>query len=141
VRLPQWDTSSSIYSVHSDVSSLRSIDEDRETSAEEPDKEQCLTPYIEFRADSGYQSSFDGYHDREQIALRELWGVIDGLLGPGTNRLGDYDARSIASSMEGLGKVVGGWDGSVKRGSGQSGQAVPQNGPWWRGFRQGLMLS
>lgn len=128
-----------MYSAHSDVSSLRSSDEGQETSAEEPEEEEYLTPFL--KSDSWYQTSNDGYHDREQNALRELWGVIDGLLGPGTKRLGDYDTRSSASDMGESGMIVGGWDGSMKRDTGENGQGLQQDAAWWRGFRQGLMLS
>jgi hypothetical protein len=86
---------------------------------------------------------------QEQAALRELWGVIDGMLGgPDTNlEEYDYDARSVggASSIyspwegvhEGRGDTPGGSNGSSEDVAVHTGY----EGSWWRSFRQGLLLS
>ncbi|KAK4151061.1 hypothetical protein C8A00DRAFT_36290 [Chaetomidium leptoderma] len=145
--LPQWDTSSSIYTFETlDVESLLSPKEGQGSQREEVEEEveEYLTPFLQSRPVSLFGRSQDGYEEREQTALKELWGVIDGLLGPGTG-LGDYDATSIASSMEGLGKALRGLEGGdSSRNSGvrvDSVYGVQQEAAWWRAFRQGLLLS
>ncbi|KAK4234982.1 hypothetical protein C8A03DRAFT_37197 [Achaetomium macrosporum] len=137
---------------------------------EEPDVERGATPDSEQTSDVGHNTPYAepapglesrpgvvdeyGYpeqaHQQEQAALRELWGVIDGMLGPDTN-LGDYDARSVSaassiySPWEGTG--VDGWNDALRQGSNGSGDRVhgvceaPQKAGWWRAFRQGLLLS
>ncbi|KAL2255972.1 hypothetical protein VTK26DRAFT_2404 [Humicola hyalothermophila] len=47
------------------------------------------------------------YADRERDALRELWGAVDALLGPGSG-LGDYDATSTIDTTGTIG-----WDRMV----------------------------
>ncbi|KAK4040971.1 hypothetical protein C8A01DRAFT_15212 [Parachaetomium inaequale] len=139
--VPQWDASSSIYSVYTgEVPTMHANDDGADSWGQED--EEYTTPYLAMRPDSrGTQQQQQGYQEREQDALRELWGVIDGLLGPG-KRLGDYDAKSIASmdSLANL-KAAGGWDGAVKRSSGDSDQTLYGEATWWRAFRQGLLLS
>ncbi|KAK3309431.1 uncharacterized protein B0T15DRAFT_3165 [Chaetomium strumarium] len=106
-----------------------------------------------------------GYYEQqqaqqqEQAALRELWGVIDGMLGPGTN-LRDYDARSVSAASS----IYSPWDGvdvddvwndglrqqgGISSSSSSSssedtvvpdGYEAPQKAGWWRSFRQGLLL-
>lgn len=100
---------------------------------------EATTPYLAAKPDTDARVSQDGYHEREQAALRELWGVIDGLLGPGSS-LGDYDAKSIASSVEALGK---GWQGKGRMTGGEKPHSMygQHEGAWWRAFRQGLLLS
>lgn len=104
-----------------------------------------MTPYLAVRPDSRLGMGrleggcWDG-QERDQLALRELWGVIDGLLGPGKN-LGDYDANSMAGSMDGLAKAAGQWDGVGKRDSSRGGESMYGEAAWWRAFRQGLLLS
>lgn len=39
--------------------------------------------------------------NRDSAAMRELWGVIDGLLGPDGRRLGDYDASRMSMTTNG----------------------------------------
>ncbi|AEO59566.1 hypothetical protein MYCTH_2128634 [Thermothelomyces thermophilus ATCC 42464] len=92
-----------------------------------------------------------GYKEKEEAALRDLWGVIDELLGP-DRRLGDYDAMSITSSMNGemaaaAAASAAGYHSRPSaprashsnRESRQSG--VSGEGAWWRAVRQGLLLS
>ena len=100
---------------------------------------EAITPYLAVRPGSEHRVSQDGYYEREQAALRELWGVIDGLLGPGAS-LGDYDAKSIASSMENLGKE---WEGKARQAGRDKDHSMygQHEAAWWRAFRQGLLLS
>ena len=150
LAVPLWDASSSIYSVYTgEVQSIRTTNgnddgDDSMSSADswgQEDDEEYTTPYLAMRPDSRGAQQQQGYQEREQAALRELWGVIDGLLGPG-KRLGDYDAKSIAS-MDGLVnmKAAGVRDGATNRGSGESDQTLYGEATWWRAFRQGLLLS
>jgi hypothetical protein len=147
--VPQWDASSSIYSVYTgEVQSVHPNDDGGDSSGDlwgqEEEDEEYTTPYLAMRPDSRgtQQQQQQGYQEREQAALRELWGVIDGLLGPG-KQLGDYDAKSIASSMDGLAgiKAADGWDGGVRRECGEGDQIMYGEATWWRAFRQGLLLS
>jgi hypothetical protein len=119
---------------------------------EEEEGDGYMTPYLAVRPGSwlgmgreegGYvygQERYGHGQERDQLALRELWGVIDGLLGPGKN-LGDYDANSIASSMDELAKAAGQWDGVGKSDSSRGGESMYGEAAWWRAFRQGLLLS
>ncbi|KAK3299838.1 uncharacterized protein B0H64DRAFT_447783 [Chaetomium fimeti] len=140
---PPWDASSSIYSVHTDVPSIYIHDEGHDSSrgsSEEEEDEEYTTPYLAVRPDSRLGLGREGDQEREQLALRELWGVIDGMLGPGKN-LKDYDSNSFASSMDDLAKAAGSWDGIAKQDSSQSDQSMYGEATWWRAFRQGLLLS
>ncbi|KAL2150987.1 hypothetical protein VTH82DRAFT_6085 [Thermothelomyces myriococcoides] len=94
----------------------------------------------------------------EDTALRDLWGVIDELLGPG-RRLGDYDALSMTSSMNGesaaaaRAAATAATTGDHRSGPPSTGRpnyssresrqqnGVPGEGAWWRAVRQGLLLS
>jgi hypothetical protein len=145
VSLPRWDASSSIYSISiyeaEDIHSPGEGQDKDWDSADGDQQQDCLTPYLRVRPDLDDRASQGGYEEREEAALRELWGVIDGLLGPG-RRLGDFDAKSIASmasSMEGQRKTFG----HSRAGSGErvSTYGTQHEATWWRAFRQGLLLS
>jgi hypothetical protein len=150
VSLPQWDASSSIYSfsihetegIHHPGEGQDAEEDHTDGNHTDVDQQQDpLTPYLRVRSDFDDRASQGGYQEREEAALRELWGVIDGLLGPG-RRLGDFDAKSIASmasSMDGQGKRLG----HSRHGSGEglSTYGTQHEATWWRAFRQGLLLS
>ncbi|KAL2186676.1 hypothetical protein L209DRAFT_780593 [Thermothelomyces heterothallicus CBS 203.75] len=97
-----------------------------------------------------------GYKEREAAALRDLWGVIDELLGP-DRRLGDYDAMSITSSMNGEMAAAAAAAAAAASAAGDHSRpsaprasysnresrrsGVSGEGAWWRAVRQGLLLS
>jgi hypothetical protein len=160
VSLPRWDASSSIYSfsIH-ETEGIHPPGEGQDAEEDHTDgnhtdgnhthgnhtdvdkQQDPLTPYLRVRPDFDDRASQGGYQEREEAALRELWGVIDGLLGPG-KKLGDFDAKSIvsmASSMEGQGKTLG----HSRHGSGErlGTYGTQHEATWWRAFRQGLLLS
>ncbi len=103
--------------------------------------------------------------EEKQEALEVLWGVIDGLLGPGETRLGEYDIEGAVEAQatievgandvdEAFGGGIAGvgvkWNDETRRASGRGvvGMealrercAAKQEMGWWRDFRQGLVMS
>ncbi|KAL2145780.1 hypothetical protein VTI28DRAFT_6279 [Corynascus sepedonium] len=171
-RPPDWDATSSVYSIYTDDVRASPYPHDHRDNGEEDDSSSSrgspaswghddeggyITPYLAMRQPGENQrpsqegGGFGYYREKEEAALRDLWGVIDGLLGPGGKRLGDYDAASIASSvsmseMATAAGVAAADDHSdtTPRASHhrESGQSVHGDGTaWWRAVRQGLLLS
>ena len=96
------------------------------------------TPYLK---ETEYWLRQETGPDGEQAALRELWGAIDGMLGPGAN-LGDYDTKSVAGTVDGLRTPVDDWNGDVRRGSDERVRGdCGREASWWGAVRRSLLLS
>ncbi|KAK4096833.1 hypothetical protein N658DRAFT_527466 [Parathielavia hyrcaniae] len=131
VNLPIWDASSRIPMASEETHVLPALGGMGDTQTQEEDYSMSDQG---FKLDQDDGASQGGYQDREQAALRELWDLVDDLLGPG-KALADGDANSIVSfvgNMEGRERPMG--DEKSGRGERTSSYST-----WWQAFRQGLV--
>ncbi|KAL2131220.1 hypothetical protein VTI74DRAFT_5397 [Chaetomium olivicolor] len=143
VSLPPWVERNSVKSISASETFTRV---NKDSVQEEIENDEDLTPYLRVNAVSEDQTSLCRHQEREQAALRELWGAIDGLLGPDGTRLGEYDTQTVASSMYSSATPPADWKGHIMQGTSgvrvhNASGGAPPGAAWWRAFRQGLLFS